>query len=211
MKKTFLKTAILGLMIASLFSLSLISCSGGKDKKDAKDTTKTDTIAKTTELKGDLEGAKKIVEEFLKKGADCMALTMKLIPTLEDCKAYVAKEEDAQKVYDYMMEGKSKIQKDNKAIQPKDGQDSYLIYSATTDKMKEKEWSGDLDKFPGGYREASAKLKPGVTVYLFKLVKKGEEKGMRYDGLVFVNGHWVIFPKVYRAFKEELKSKPTKK
>jgi hypothetical protein len=42
-------------------------------------------------------------------------------------------------------------------------------------------------------------LKPGLTLYRFKFVKPGETVGMAYDGLVHVNGHWVMLPKPWAA------------
>jgi len=32
-------------------------------------------------------------------------------------------------------------------------------------------------------------------------VKQGETIGLAFDGLVYVNGHWVIMPKPWRALK----------
>jgi len=196
MKKTTLKLSFLSLIVTGLFAFAFISCGGGDKKKDKKDTTKIDTTAKKTTVKGDLASAKIIVTGFMKKDADCMALTKKLVPNLDDCKAYLAKEEDAQKVFTYMQDFVQKMEKEDKPIAPKAEQDDYLIYSATTDQMKEKEWKGDLEKFPGGYHDLAPMLKPGITIYMFRFVKKGEEKGIRYDGLIFVNDHWVIFPKI---------------
>ena len=38
-----------------------------------------------------------------------------------------------------------------------------------------------------------------MTLFRFKFVKAGETIGMAFDGLAFVNGHWRIFPKPWRA------------
>jgi hypothetical protein len=211
MKKTTLKLSFLSLIVTGLFAFTLISCGGGDKKKDKKDTTKTDTTVKAPVAKGDLAGAKAIAAEFLKKGADCMALTKKLVPNLDDCKAYLAKEEDAQKVFDYLQEAVKKMEKDNKPIAPRAEQDDYLMYSATTDQLKEKEWKGDLGKFPTPYHELAPLLKPGITIYMFKFVKKGDDKGIRNDGLVFLNNHWVMFPKIFKAFKDMVPTAKHKK
>ena len=41
-----------------------------------------------------------------------------------------------------------------------------------------------------------------MTWWRWKFTKPGEDLGMAYDGLVFVNGHWAWFPKPYRAIGE---------
>ena len=48
----------------------------------------------------------------------------------------------------------------------------------------------------------AGQLQSGVTLYRFKFVKPGEGLGMAFDGLVHVNGHWVIIPKPWRALGE---------
>ena len=43
-----------------------------------------------------------------------------------------------------------------------------------------------------GYKKVAKHLAAGVTFYRFKFVETGKETGTAYDGLAFVNGHWVI-------------------
>lgn len=56
------------------------------------------------------------------------------------------------------------------------------------------------DALPGGYTQQAAHLKPGLKVYGFEYVVPGEQHGMSYDGLVKLNGKWVMIPKMWRAF-----------
>ena len=46
------------------------------------------------------------------------------------------------------------------------------------------------------------KIEPGHTIYRFKFVQPGKNIGMAFDGLVKVNGRWVIFPKPWRIFQK---------
>lgn len=41
-------------------------------------------------------------------------------------------------------------------------------------------------------------LNKGLVFYRFKFVEPGKELGISFDGLVFVNGRFVIFPKPWR-------------
>jgi len=65
-----------------------------------------------------------------------------------------------------------------------------------------KNGTGSSNEFPGGYAKVAPHMKPGHTWYRFKFVKSGERLGMAYDGFTFVNHHWVIVPKPWRALKE---------
>ena len=41
-------------------------------------------------------------------------------------------------------------------------------------------------------------LRPGFTWYRFKFAHPGETSGKQYDGLVYVKGHWALFPEPWR-------------
>ncbi|MBP7950618.1 MAG: hypothetical protein KA004_13275 [Verrucomicrobiales bacterium] len=62
------------------------------------------------------------------------------------------------------------------------------------------------DELPGGYKEAVSHLAKGLRIYGFKYVKPGESSGMAFDGLVKVDGRWVIIPKMWRAFQKDKRS-----
>jgi len=192
---------LITLVIAAFFMTAIMtSCGGsGKTDKDTKDSTKTDNTK--VEAKGTMDEAKTLVAKFLVKGADYTALSKDLRPTKEDAKAIFIKEEDATKAFEYVDNMFGDMIQDKDGIKPEEGQTESIVKSATGKDFKEKK--GDAEEFPGGYKDLAPRLKDDVTFYLFKFVKKGETSGMRYEGLVFVNNHWVIFPKLYRAFKEK--------
>ncbi|MFD9561285.1 serine protease [Streptomyces sp. NPDC059994] len=56
-----------------------------------------------------------------------------------------------------------------------------------------------LAHFPGGYAKVKDSFKPGLTIYRWTYTEPGEAYGMAFDGLVFVNGHWALFPKPWRV------------
>lgn len=146
---------------------------------------------------GTEEGARALLAEFLKPNADCAKLTYKLRPHPDDYAAYF-EGADAVKA---MMEYEPHWRAGNVIVCPKPSQTEMLLYSATTDELKAGSPSA-MDYFPGGYKKAAPHLRAGHTVYRFKFVRPGKHMGMAYDGLVHVNGHWAIFPKPWRIFKE---------
>lgn len=143
------------------------------------------------------DGAKLLLREFLKPGADCPKLSRNLKPTPADYQAYfdAAAAEQAAKVYGPAWEGKKVV------ISPNPGQTELVQFKATTDELKA--GAASSREFPGGYKKIAARLNPGITVYAFKFVKPGESSGMSYDGLVFLNGRWIFFPKPWRALGTE--------
>jgi hypothetical protein len=86
-----------------------------------------------------------------------------------------------------------------RGIKPKPNQTEVKLWSATgTDLAAGK---GNAKAFPRGYKKIAKHLAPGVTFYRFKFVESGKDTGTAYDGLAFVNGHWVIAPKPWRALE----------
>ncbi|MBU0506276.1 hypothetical protein KJ708_09805 [bacterium] len=141
------------------------------------------------------EGAKQLLEQFLKPGADYKTLTNSLRPTQADFDAFF-KETAVQKAYQGYQppwNAGAIVVKNNP------GQTAVILTAATTDELKTA--TGNASAFPGGYAQVAPHLKSGVTVYRFKFVKPGETLGMAYDGLVYLNNHWVIFPKSWRVLK----------
>ncbi|MBX7211026.1 MAG: hypothetical protein K1X78_22160 [Verrucomicrobiaceae bacterium] len=57
------------------------------------------------------------------------------------------------------------------------------------------------DNLPGGYAKHAAHLKQGIQIYGFEFVEPGKTAGMAFDGLVLVDGAWIMIPKMWRAFE----------
>jgi hypothetical protein len=75
------------------------------------------------------------------------------------------------------------------------------ITPTTTDEIAA--WTGTAAaEFPGGWRKAGAHLEPGHTIYRAEFLEPGRDAGMSFDGFVHINGHWCIFPKLWRFLGE---------
>lgn len=144
-------------------------------------------------LPGTEAGATSLLKEFVKPGADHAALSKQLRPTAADYTAVFDADSSAKvaAVYDPAWEGGQMV------VAPKPGQTEVKVFSATSDEMKS--WSGNAAEFAGGWKEVAPKLKPGLKIYRFKFVEPGKDLGMAFDGLIYVNGNWRIFPKPWRA------------
>lgn len=141
---------------------------------------------------GSEASATALLKKFLAPGADRAALTKELRPTTNDyAKVFIAdfakKLEAAQKP----------LWDSAPAIGPKEGQTEVTVGKATAEDFQK--GTAAAKEFPGGYAKLGDKLQSGVTLFRFKFVKPGETLGMAFDGLTFVNGHWCIFPKPWRA------------
>lgn len=179
-------------LLALAFGL-LLGC--GSPKPDGKDSPKPngkDAAGGKGAQPGTEEGARALLQEFVKPGADHAALSKQLRPTKEDYaavfKADFAKK--AESTYGPAWDAGQVV------VAPKAGQTEVRLGSATTDELKKGQ--GKAGEFPGGYKQVAGQFKDGLTVYYFKFVKPGETTGMAYDGLIHVNGNWRIFPKPFR-------------
>jgi hypothetical protein len=142
---------------------------------------------------GTEQGAKALLEQFLKPGADHAGLSKSLRPQAADYEAVFegAVVPKLKSMYEPAWDKGALV------IAPKEGQTELRLVSATSEELKSA--APRARELPGGYRRVAPVLKSGVTLYRFKFVRPGQALGMAYDGLVHVNGRWVIFPKPWRA------------
>lgn len=112
------------------------------------------------------------------------AALLKLKPSAAQIKAIAATPEDAALLADYTEKLFASLPAEG--LSAKDGQTAELVTVPA-----------DL---PGGYQQQAAHLNPELAIYGFKYVAPGETSGMAYDGLVKVDGTWVMIPKMWRAF-----------
>jgi hypothetical protein len=142
---------------------------------------------------GTADGAKALLSEFVKPGADTVALTKGLRSDPGDYAAVFNEGAAAkvQKVMDAAWNSGGIVMKTAHPTQTE-----VIVFSATTDELK-----AGSPNCPGGYKDVAGEMKPGLTVYCFKFVEPGSKTGSAYDGLMFVNGHWTVMPKPWFALK----------
>ncbi len=136
--------------------------------------------------------AKAVVAELARPGADAAALSKKLRPTPADYAAVFEGDlaKLAQVSYGKFWDSGQVV------IEGKPGQTETIVFSATVEELRA--GTGNAKEFPGGYSKIAPMMKAGLRVYAFKFLEPGKTLGMAYDGLIFVNGHWVIFPKPWK-------------
>ena len=76
------------------------------------------------------------------------------------------------------------------------GQSIVRVQAAWSHEVGNAESASD---FPGGYSQIVQHLRPHVPWVCFTFTEPGEVIGMAYDGLVYLDGRWVWFPKPWRA------------
>jgi hypothetical protein len=205
-------------MMTALVSASLavlVACGGAKAKPataasdsttdegvqaaDAGTTSEGPSDERASEvavaLQGNEEGAHALLKQFVAPNADHAALTRSLRPTSADYKS-LFDEKLAEKV-------EAALAKDwdsgKAVIKPKDNQTEIKVWGATGAELAQ--GTGNAKEFPAGYKKVAKHLAADVMFFRFKFVEAGKETGTAYDGLAFVNGHWVIAPKPWKALE----------
>lgn len=138
--------------------------------------------------------AKALLDPFVQPNADHAALTKALQPTHDDYLAVF--EPDFAAVIEESH--RPLWESPDMVVMPNEGQTEVLLFETTTDDIRA--WTPEVkDHFPGGYESIHEKFQPGLTICRFKFVKPGETIGMAFDGLIYVNGRWVLIPKPWRV------------
>lgn len=190
-------------LIVLVFSLALVACggdegggtNGGGGDGDGPKTPYGSGASDGPSFPGTEAGAKDLLAQFLEPGADVEALTAALRPATADYAAVFVGDAAAKAEAGYKDPWDNGYMK----LAPKAGQTELLLWAASSDDLKAGE--GNAREFPGGYKSVVEHLEPGVIWYRFKFVKPGETLGLAFDGLVHVNGRWVLFPKPWRVLR----------
>ena len=130
--------------------------------------------------------------EFLQPGADLRALTQALLPTEAEIKAVYA-----EPLASAMWANYQKDLGPGTSFGPKaEHNDILVIYTSTRALFEQKPV---LQEFPGGYKDILQYFKIDVPIVRFKFITAGETLGLAFDGLIYLNGRWVIMPKPWRS------------
>ncbi len=143
---------------------------------------------------GSRADAERMLRAFLQPGANLAQLTAALKPGPEDIRAVYGEPLAGKLIETYATMFTPGVQ-----FGPKPDQTDLLIYYTTTGALKGN-WPGD-GQFPGGYGRVLRHFVGDQPIVRFKFVRPGETIGLAFDGLVFVNNHWVLMPKPWRALE----------
>lgn len=140
-----------------------------------------------------LEGARAVVAQFAADSpGDRRAAMARLRPTAADYRA-VYREPRASK-----LEAAHKSLWDSgQTIGGKAGQTELQVVLTRTDDLID--GKPVANEFPGGYAQVAADLMRGLPIVRFRYVEPGKTSGMAFDGLVHVNGRWVLIPAPWRV------------
>ncbi|GGM54760.1 hypothetical protein ACFFX1_19355 [Dactylosporangium sucinum] len=185
MKRLALSIALLG--------LTLTACS--EPASDTPTPAASATSKAAAFPKGET-GAKALMEAL--RAADGAETVKTLQPTAADYAAVFTKDlaSKAESFYKTKLWNGEKVELAGSAAQT-----DLKIYQATTEDIRK--WTPAVERdFPGGYEKLGAHLQPGLTVYRWKYTEPGEDSGRAYEGLVYVNDHWIWVPKAWEILEQ---------
>lgn len=137
---------------------------------------------------------RKLLDRFFDRNPDYVALTRALKPTPEDIQSVYAEPLASNLIVLY-----ERLFKPGVAIRPKAGQNTVLSQFTTTKRLKSDPTT--IRQFPGGYKKVTRFIRKNVPIARFKFVRSGEKLGLAFDGLIYVNGRWVLMPKPWRGLQ----------
>jgi hypothetical protein len=138
---------------------------------------------------GSIVEANALLARFLAPNADRAALARALQPSLADYRA-IFEQSFADKAYEFFVPDWQNGTMIRDMIDIRQDQTELLVYAASSDRLR----NGRLDILPGKYERVAGMIRAGITIYSWEFVKPGKKFGMAYDGLYYVNDHWVVIP-----------------
>lgn len=137
---------------------------------------------------------RQLLRRFFAADADYAALTASLKPRPGDIRAVYAEPLASRLIASY-----DRLFQPGTVIRPKPEHEDLITIFTTTGELR----SGGpvLGEFPGGYKKVLPYFISDVPIGRFKFVRPGEALGLGFDGLIFVNGRWVLMPKPWRALE----------
>lgn len=160
------------------------------DKKEEKSPGKSSGAPRFAQPAGP-DGLKAVLAEMQKPDAKAEEVLAKLKPDAADYEA-TFDAETAKKVQKHVEELMGKT----KELGLKPDAEIVIKASGTSEEFKEwKEGSPVVGHCPGGYENLGKSMKPGNTFYCVKV------GSISLDVFAHVNGHWVWFPKAFRAVR----------
>lgn len=137
---------------------------------------------------------RQLLRRFFAADADHAALTASLKPAPGDVRAVYAEPLASRLIAAY-----EQLFKPGAAIAPKPEHDDLITIFTTTGELRS--GASVLGEFPGGYKKVLPHFIADVPIARFKFVRPGEATGLAFDGLIFVNGRWVLMPKPWRGLE----------
>ena len=125
----------------------------------------------------------------------CKLLSKNILPNNAEIKAVFPSPVIQRQVESYIKQQKKYI------ICPRSEQTELLIYQVTTTDLLND--TGEAADFPSPYYNLAKHLREGLIIYRFKFVIENYQAGNSYEGLIKINGKWVIFPKIWKAFEKK--------
>lgn len=175
--------------MTALSLLVLVLASTGCKKGGPRPSAEQDAGFPRLAFPGTDEGARGVVNEFAKAGAHPVSIFRSLRPDPRDYDA-VFLPGVADKVRNSMdpvwIQG-------NLTLDPPLQQNGIIVNGVSVEELRAGGERGAL--CPGGYKRFAKHMQPGVVMYCFRFVQPGLPPGKLHDGLIYVNDHWVMFPK----------------
>jgi hypothetical protein len=182
-----------------IMGITAMGCKKGGERRAGSDAGASAEAPVRLTFPGTAEGAAAVVREMVKPGGYAISVFRSLRPDPEDY-AVVFTPDVAAGV---RTELDPIFDLNNMSMKMGPELTELQIVGVRPEELRA--GTGQAALCPSAWKWASRHMKPGVVMYCFKLVKPGESEGQARDGLIYVNGHWAIFPKPFQAMRGALK------
>jgi len=157
-----------------------------------------ETAVKASQYGLSEKGARELVKLFATPGADFWEFTQMVKPVKEDYQAYF-KADIADELYEAFEEHIWNGRFSGQGLSRKPAQNYVVLRFGSTTPLKKGDKSGG---FRAELTQVSEFIKDDIPYAEFDLAVQGNRTGTYYNNMAYVNGHWVIFPKLWFVLKK---------
>ena len=151
----------------------------------------------TATTPGSEADARRLVQGLLETGNDRLAAVQALRPHRDDYRSvFVGDQADlAEAGYREFWEERLT------AFPPVSETTDIRLWRTTSDRLQSADASPAASPFSSRWRDVAPHLQQGLEIWAFEVTASGDGSRVSTQGLIYINGHWVLIPKPWKVLQ----------
>lgn len=192
------ETLLISVADRQALQVSLETEAGGGFHMRLEPRQETTTPPASATIPGGEADARRLVQGLCETGNDRLAAVRALRPDREDYRSvFVAGQADLAEA-GYREFWEKRLTAFPPVLEAKD----IRLWRTTSDRLQSPDASpAATSPFSSRWRDVAPHLQQGLEIWAFEVTASGEEDRVSTQGLIYINGHWVLIPKPWKVLQ----------